>query len=118
MRVRTLSLGILVLLAGMGVASGQTGGGYDLTWSTMDGGGGNSTGGGYELSGTIGQADAGELNGGSFELYGGYWYPGSLAAVTATWTLVLAGLNALMLMVGVWKLRTFSLGSWGRSAAI
>ena len=35
-------------------AHAQTGGGYDLTWSTLDGGGGTSTGGGYKVSGTIG----------------------------------------------------------------
>jgi hypothetical protein len=37
----------------------QSGGGFDLSWSTMDGGGGTSTGGAYAVSGTIGQPDAG-----------------------------------------------------------
>ncbi len=37
-----------------GVAAAQTVGGYDLTWSTMDGGGTMfGTGGGYSLGGTI-----------------------------------------------------------------
>ena len=42
------------------IAHAQTGGGYDLTWNTIDGGGYMfSTGGGYSLGGTMGQPDAG-----------------------------------------------------------
>lgn len=55
---------------------GQTGGGYDLTWSTIDGGGGTSSGGGYELNGTVGQPDASAapaLSGGTYDLTGGFW---------------------------------------------
>ena len=48
-------------------------GGYDLTWTTLDGGGGSSSGGGYSLSGAIGQPDAGTLSGGGYTLNGGYW---------------------------------------------
>ena len=119
MPIRTLTFAACALLVVLGSASAQTGGGYDLTWSTLDGGGGKSSGGSYELTGTIGQSDAGELSGGSYELYGGYWYPGGLALVTATLTLVLATLNALMFIVGVRKLRTALLGlSAGRSAAV
>jgi hypothetical protein len=51
----------------------QSGGDYDLSWSTIDGGGGTSTGGDYVLSGTIGQPDAGEMSGGDYELTGGFW---------------------------------------------
>ncbi len=54
-------------------ASSQTGGDYDLSWSTVDGGGGVSSGGQYKLSGTIGQPDAGYSAGGSYELFGGFW---------------------------------------------
>jgi hypothetical protein len=36
----------------------QTGGPYELTWYTIDGGGGVSRGGQYVLTGTIGQPDA------------------------------------------------------------
>ena len=55
-------------------ALAQTGGGYDLTWNTIDGGGGTSTGGVYSLSGTIGQPDAGTLTGGgTYTLNGGFW---------------------------------------------
>ena len=41
----------------------QAGSGYDLSWSTVDGGGGSSSGGDYTLYGVIGQPDAGKLAG-------------------------------------------------------
>jgi hypothetical protein len=46
---------------------------YDLTWWTIDNGGGTSTGGNYILSGTLGQPDAGVLSGGTYSLIGGFW---------------------------------------------
>lgn len=46
---------------------------YDVSWWTIDGGGGTSTGGSYALSGTIGQPEAGVMNGGSYTLAGGFW---------------------------------------------
>ena len=53
------------------------GGDFDLSWYSIDGGGGSSsTGGDFELSGTIGQPDAGEMSGGDFTLAGGFW-PGA-----------------------------------------
>jgi len=52
----------------------QVGGGYDLSWSTVDGGGGTfSTGGPYSLGGTSGQPDAGTLSGDTYQLTGGFW---------------------------------------------
>jgi len=51
----------------------QLGGGYDLTWNTIDGGGGSSSGSGYSLNSTIGQPDAGALSGGGYTLNGGFW---------------------------------------------
>jgi hypothetical protein len=51
----------------------QSGGQFDLSWSTIDSGGGTSSGGPFRLSGTIGQPDAGTLTGGSFKLEGGFW---------------------------------------------
>jgi hypothetical protein len=48
---------------------------YDLSWWTVDGGGGMLSNGNYSLSGTIGQADAGAaLEEGAYTLVGGYWY--------------------------------------------
>ena len=56
------------------VVLAQSGGGYDLSWYTVDGGGYTwSTGGNYSLGGTIGQADAGTLFGGGYSLGGGFW---------------------------------------------
>ncbi len=54
-------------------AAAQMGPNLDLSWSTIDGGGGASTGGGFELRGTIGQPDAGAMSGGAFALSGGFW---------------------------------------------
>lgn len=66
---------LLSLLASAALA--QSGGGYDLTWNTVDGGGYTwSTGGGYVLGGTVGQPDAGALAGGGYTLTGGFW-PGA-----------------------------------------
>ncbi len=48
---------------------------FELTWFTVDGGGGTSSGGDFVLSGTIGQPDAGTLAGGDFTLRGGFWQP-------------------------------------------
>jgi hypothetical protein len=58
----------------------QQGGGYDLTWNTVDGGGQTSSGGGYTLSGTIGQPDPGLLTGGEYTLGGGFWAGGAVTA--------------------------------------
>jgi len=72
----------LVCLAfgGLVTAHAQSGGGYDLTWNTVDGGGQTfSTGGGYSLGGTIGQPDAGMLTGGGYTLGGGFWRGGAVA---------------------------------------
>lgn len=62
------------LMAGGRPALAQTGGGYDLTWNSIDGGGATfSSGGGYSLGATIGQADAGAASGGGYALNGGFW---------------------------------------------
>ena len=74
-----LALVTIVLLVASGVQA-QTGGGYDLTWWTVDGGGGKASGGSYVLIGTAGQPDAGSaLTGSGYELVGGFW-PGGGAA--------------------------------------
>jgi len=62
-------------------AWGQTGGPYELTWSTIDGGGGQSSGGQYVLTGTIGQPDADWSSAGDYELLGGFWPGGPLCIV-------------------------------------
>ncbi len=69
-------LGVL-LLALAGVALAQSGGSYDLSWWTVDGGGGAVSSGSYILMGTAGQPDAGAaLTGGGYILTGGFW-PGA-----------------------------------------
>lgn len=77
--------GALVALTVVGIAllappaRAQSGGPYDLTWSTIDGGGETVvTGGIYVLGGTAGQPDAGLLTGGVYTLQGGFWYSGLL----------------------------------------
>jgi hypothetical protein len=53
---------------------------FDLSWHTIDGGGGASAGGAFELVGTIGQHDPGApLAGGPFMLTGGFWAEASPA---------------------------------------
>lgn len=48
--------------------------GYELVWSTVDGGGIMfSAGGDYSLSGTIGQPDAGAMSAGGYTLFGSFW---------------------------------------------
>ncbi len=66
---------VFAILWAVATAIAQSGGGYDLTWSTIDSGGEMfSTGNGYELGGTIGQPDAGELTGeNGYALTGGFW---------------------------------------------
>lgn len=71
----------LALLGAASLALAQVGGGYDLTWNTVDGGGGDSAGGSYSLSGTLGQPDAGAMSGGSYNLNGGYWQTASIYQV-------------------------------------
>ena len=73
-----ITLTLVALLVMAGVVLAQSGGEYDLSWSTIDGGGGTSEGGGYSLSGTIGQPDAGNSQGGDFTLDGGFWVKGIL----------------------------------------
>ena len=67
---------IVLLIITVSFAVAQSGGGYDLTWSTTDGGGGTSIGGSYALMGTLGQPDARAMSGGGYTLAGGLWVSG------------------------------------------
>jgi hypothetical protein len=67
------------LLAAWPYALAQ-GGDYDLSWWTVEGGGGSLAAGGYALSGTLGQPDAGTWQGGDYQLLGGFWAGGALVA--------------------------------------
>jgi len=46
---------------------------YQITSSTIGGGGGASTGGVYTVTGTLGQPDTGVLSGGPYTLAAGFW---------------------------------------------
>ncbi|MBP7866115.1 MAG: hypothetical protein KA419_09215 [Acidobacteria bacterium] len=99
-RIRPGLLSALVLAALLPAAA-QTGGPYDLSWNTVDGGGGFA----YDLArpfgldGVIGQADAGPSAGGAFKLTGGFLTPApsllyaSHSASSATWWTVLQVTN-------------------------
>jgi hypothetical protein len=56
-------------------------GDYEISWYTIDGGGGTSSGGLYTLTGTIGQPDAAYSAGSGYELLGGFWTGGPLCFV-------------------------------------
>jgi hypothetical protein len=75
----TVLLAVCLLLPAASTVLAQSGGGYDLSWSTVDSGGETfSTGGVYTLGGTAGQPDAGLLMGGSYTLGGGFWGGGAV----------------------------------------
>jgi hypothetical protein len=71
----TLHTACLLLLM-RALAGTQSGGRYDLMWSTVDGGGAVSADGDYALDRTAGQPDAGTLSGSGFELSGLLDYQG------------------------------------------
>lgn len=71
-----LALVALLLLVGGAMAQSPTQG-YDLSWWTVDGGGGTLEGGGYSLGGTAGQPDASILTGEGYTLAGGFWRGGA-----------------------------------------
>ncbi|MBL8879463.1 MAG: hypothetical protein JNG88_10120 [Phycisphaerales bacterium] len=69
-----LSLAFLCSLGFAQSAAAQTGGPWDLTWYTVDGGGATfQTGGVFEVGSTSGQHDAAVSAGGPWQLYSGYW---------------------------------------------
>jgi len=76
-----ITLWLSCLLIFIMPALSQAAGPYEITWSTIDGGGGQSSGGPYVLTGTIGQPDAGAMSGGNYELLGGFWPGGPLCFV-------------------------------------
>lgn len=63
----------MLMTAALVMAGGEPA--YEITRSTIDGGGVmRSAGGEFELSSTIGQPDAGVMTGGDFQLAGGFWF--------------------------------------------
>ena len=76
MSTRILTIALSVLIASVPVS-----GDYQIVWSTIDGGGGQSSGGQYVLIGTTGQPDADYSAGGNYELLGGFWPGGPVCFV-------------------------------------
>lgn len=79
-------LGALLLIGGLLLAASTLAQSpqqaYDLSWWTVDGGGGSSAGSNYTLDGTAGQPDPGSiLRGGDYSLEGGFW-GGGISGVT------------------------------------
>ena len=74
-RPRVCGKALSAILLPLVVAAVVVGEDFDLSRSTIDGGGIMfSTGGDFELSGTIGQPDAGVMSNGPFALTGGFWF--------------------------------------------
>jgi hypothetical protein len=70
---------------------------FDLSWWSVDGGGGSSAGGDFTLVGTVGQPDAGLLSGDSFTLQGGF-LPGGGVWITSN--LVIQHILGLITLTG------------------
>jgi len=82
MKIRRILLLMTAIVAVAPVSVlAMTGGDFEISWSTIDGGGGTSTGGDYALVGTIGQPDAGEMAGGDYRVHGGFWPGGPILAL-------------------------------------
>ena len=80
MRIKSVILGTTVVSVGM--ASGAAGQGLEISWSSIDCGGGASAGGALELSFTVGQPESGAASGGSLVIGNGF-LPGSIAVCYA-----------------------------------
>lgn len=65
---------VLAILCGAEVI--MAGGGPDIGWNVLAGGGGRVTGGVYTLDNTVGQAIVGIASGGTPELCAGFWCTG------------------------------------------
>jgi len=79
MTSRTTVLATIALLLAVSMALAWSG--FDVSWWTVDSGGGVASGGSYTLAGAIGQPDAGILTGGAYTLGGGFCGGGVAAAV-------------------------------------
>ena len=100
--VALLCLTFLFQLPSLALGEGD----YEISWSSIDGGGGRGSGGQYTLMATIGQPDASWGEGGNYELLGGF-LPGSVEP----------GLLVLTLNGGetlrAWETHEITWDSWG-----
>lgn len=91
---------LIGLLAAVLPALAQSGGGYNLSWNTLDGGGATfSTGGSYQVGGTIAQPDAGQQSGGNYVLRGGFWQSQGSTPTAITLNRVATGANSVGLIM-------------------
>jgi hypothetical protein len=73
-RLAPLALAVFTLLVTVGILNAAPDA-YEISWWTVDGGGGTLNEGAYSLSGTVGQPDAGSaLTRNGYTLVGGFWY--------------------------------------------
>lgn len=107
-RARILSaLSAACVISAATAMSSTAGTGFDVSWHSMDGGGGVSTGGTFALSGSIGQPDAGgPMTDGTFTLVGGF-LAGEGGGVTPTCsedinTDGVIDVNDLLAVLGSW----------------
>lgn len=63
---------VAAMLVLASAALAQSGGTFNLTWNTIDGGGGRVTSASYSMEGSIGQPDAGQIASGSYSLMSGF----------------------------------------------
>lgn len=71
---RLIPMSGMLIITCAGMLAAQSGGPFELSWSTMDAAGVvQSTGGPYSLSGTLGQADSSIMAVPSLTLIGGFW---------------------------------------------
>ena len=75
--VQRLGRGALVIVIAAAAVTSPAWAVYDLSWFTIDGGGGASAAGGYAIVGVAGQPDAGLMAGGVYSLAGGFWSGGA-----------------------------------------
>lgn len=74
-RIIIPALSILAFLISILALAQTSGGDFEITKSTIDGGGGTSSGGEFSITGTIGQPDANKQisSGAGFSVAGGFW---------------------------------------------
>ncbi len=70
---------LILILAGLLMASSLAPAPYQVSWHTADNGGDCSSGGHFSVCGTAGQPDAEGAGGGDFQLAGGFWSGPSLS---------------------------------------
>ena len=95
---------LLVLITTAVIANTYSGPSYDLSWHSIDSGGGRSTGGAYELTVTIGQHDAsGEMLGGAYTLRGGFMtLPAAIPCLADSDNSGAVNVTDLLALLGAW----------------